>query len=143
MDTSKSAGRPLTDTRPELGLELGDPALVGVALAHLGLVLMAACGLEVLGVYASPVSTGVVDNLMFLDLRYPQLIGKPVDKDTASVYGCSWVAVLAVQGEGGYVAACAFVDICFCFDPSLESRPLCLVHAWLGAVSTSRGACGA
>ena len=87
------------------------------------------------GVYALPVSTGVVDNFMFLDLGYPQLIGKPVDKCLFVVECCSWVTVLTVQGEGGYVAACAFVDISFFFDPSLEGCPLCLVHALLGAFS--------
>ena len=65
----------MADTRLELGLELGYPALVSVALAHLRLVHVAACGLEVLGVDALPVSTGVVDNFMVLDLGYPQLIG--------------------------------------------------------------------
>ena len=75
MDISKSAGCSLADTRPELGLELGYPALVPMALSHLRLVLVAARGLEVLGVDAQSVSTGVVDNFMVLDLRYPQLIG--------------------------------------------------------------------
>ena len=43
--TVESAGLALADTRLELGLELGDPALVSVALSHLSLVLVATCGL--------------------------------------------------------------------------------------------------